>query len=87
MHSKDAGTKNLIVVTRIPSEFGKSVANDFYSLLQLANAISVGRAHQRVSQLRLSNTADQLRGPRPPLAIADLVNCIRLFDGVAWVPP
>jgi hypothetical protein len=27
------------------------------------------------------NTADQLRGPRRPLAIADLVSCIRLFDG------
>src|SRR5688572_6249298 len=29
--------------------------------------------------LGLSNTADQLRGPRRPLAIADLVSCIRLF--------
>lgn len=31
------------------------------------------------------NTADQLRGPRRPLAIADLVSCIRLFDGPAIV--
>src|SRR5688572_1311280 len=31
--------------------------------------------------LRPSNTADQLRGPRRPLAIADLVSCIRLLGG------
>ena len=31
--------------------------------------------------LGLSNTADQLRGPRRLLAIADLVSCIRLFCG------
>ena len=29
-----------------------------------------------------SNTADQLRGPRRPLAIADLVSCIRLLGGL-----
>ena len=30
---------------------------------------------------RTANTADQLRGPRRPLAIADLVSCSALFYG------
>jgi hypothetical protein len=42
----------------------------------------------RIGRSCPQHTADQLRGPRQPLANADLVSCIRLFCGAArqWAP-
>ena len=51
---------------------GRGDAND-------DQAVAWDQAISEGTLQRLANTADQLRGPRRPFAIADLVSCIRLF--------